>query len=44
VCDTWKWHENKKQEEEDQQEDEDQCKITIENIEEDEELRGDENV
>jgi hypothetical protein len=38
VCDAWKWHENKKQE------DEDLCKILIENIEEEEELRGDENV
>jgi len=51
VCDAWKWHENKKQEDQDQQEDEhqdqqeeDQCKITIENIEEEEELRGEENV
>jgi hypothetical protein len=43
VCDAWKCHETNKQEHQEQQEEE-QIKITIDNIEEEEELRGDENV
>lgn len=43
VCDTWKCHETNKPEDQEEEEEE-LCKITIENIEEEEELRGDENV